>query len=177
MIIRGQFQSLSLAVYGSTASDEPKPSCEPRRTTHVEHTPLSPLLDPSNCVDPTSLARSLLPVSDAPVTLELITRLMFCLKPANEDWEKPTFPHLYADLDEFNDASSVDLAIDITSRPVSDEEVEETLRTFALNVADIFNPDVSTVGTSGCFVFNHEPRTMTMCDYSLGYCHNAPPNA
>ena len=146
MIIRGSFQYLSLAVYGNTVAgneDITQRAYEPKPLPVLEHTSLSPQLDPSNTLDPTTLARSLLSSSEAPVPLELITKLMFCLKPSNEDWDEAEFPYLYSDLGLFNDRPTVDFAVEVTARPTSDQVEEVILKEFAANVANVFDPDVS----------------------------------
>jgi hypothetical protein len=144
MIVRGHFEHLSLAVYGTTVrTDDRRASAyEPKLVRELDHAQLPPTLNPSNSRDPTVLAKSLLPTSDAPISLELIIRLMFCLKPANEDWEKPAFPHLYSALDELDAHPSIEFAIDLTARPSPDNAELDSLKDFASNVAKILDAEV-----------------------------------
>lgn len=135
MIVRGKFEKLSMAIYGDLvpeAMGSPQ-AYMPKQLPQLSNTLLPPALDPANDVNPTSLAESLLTLispEDRP-TLTLIVRLMFCLKPSNEDWEEKDFPHLYSDLDREVDDFKLERAVEMTSRPVSDSIDEGTLREFA----------------------------------------------
>ncbi|KAA1473391.1 hypothetical protein DENSPDRAFT_902536 [Dentipellis sp. KUC8613] len=142
MIVRGDFVKLSLAIYGDVASELPPPptTYTPSVLETVEPTSLSPVLDPSNSTDPTALARQLLSlIPDAP-PLALIIRLMFCLKPSDEEWDLPDFPYLPADLDEDTMDFDLDAAFRVTNRPVPDDTPVETLQRFADRVADAVGP-------------------------------------
>lgn len=140
MIIRGDFEKLSLAVYGSPVTDTLLSATEydlrPLPAITMSKLPLT--LDPASSLDPTSLAQSLLTLTpkDNRPSLPLIARLMFCLKPSNEDWDEPYFPHLYSDLDTDALDFSLEKAAEMTARPVSDEVDESILRNFAINLAD-----------------------------------------
>ena len=140
MILRGKFEKLSLAVFGDVVVDGVPPSQEyhAKALPYISLSPLPLSLDPAKNADPTELARGLLrliPSPDRP-TLPLIIRLMFCLKPSNEDWDEPEFPHLYSDLGADVFDLNLEKATEITARPVSDEVDEEALRDFAVNVGD-----------------------------------------
>lgn len=143
MIIKGAFESVSMAIYGDVVSEMPHPSSiyEPMSIPSFDPIPLSSALDPSNFRDPTKLALQLLQlIPDAP-PLPHIIRLMFCLKPSNDDWDLPDFPYLYADLDEDFD-SDLEKALGLTSRPVSDEISQASLARFAESVARSIGPKV-----------------------------------
>lgn len=136
MIIRGKFSHLSVAIYGDIAT-EAAPSTstyEPKELPHVERNALPPSLDPSNTIDPTALAQSILSLAPDSPSLSLLIRLMFCLKPSNEDWDEPGFPHLYANFDQDLNDMSLERAVELTSRPVSDFADEGTLTRFASGV-------------------------------------------
>lgn len=151
MIARGTFQSVSMAIYGDVVSEMPPPSLtyEPKAIPSFDPIPLSNALDPSNFRDPTRLALQLLElIPDAP-PLSLIIRLMFCLKPSNDDWDLPEFPYLYADLDE--DFSDLEKAFRLTSRPVADTTSHASFARFSEAVARSLGPKVST-GPSRMFL-------------------------
>ena len=138
MIIRGNFNKLSLAIYGTTMpeSSPTASNYQPRTLRHLTYTPISPSLDLANKLDPSELARNLLSlIPDAP-DLRLIIRLMFCLKPSNEDWEEKNFPHLYSDLEKDLDELNLDKAVEMTARPVSDDVEEDVLKDFAQRLGD-----------------------------------------
>ncbi|KZT05628.1 uncharacterized protein LAESUDRAFT_655713 [Laetiporus sulphureus 93-53] len=137
MIVRGSFECVSMAIYGDIMAELPPPptTYDPRPLPSIEPVPIAPVLDPSNSLDPTLLARQLLNViPDAP-SLPLAIRLVFCLKPPSDDWDLPEFPYLHPDFD--NDTADFDLekAFRLTTRPVSDDVQDDTLLRFAENVA------------------------------------------
>jgi hypothetical protein len=151
MILRGKFEKLSLAVYGYAVVETPLPirdqTCP---LPSISVTPLPPSLNPANTADPTALAQSLMnliPAMDRP-TLPLITRLMFCLKPSNEDWDEPQFPHLYSDLEADVFDLNLEKATEMTGRPVSDDIDEIILRDFAVSVGDSIYDYVSVLGAA-----------------------------
>ncbi|KAJ7167651.1 hypothetical protein C8R46DRAFT_1093694 [Mycena filopes] len=139
MIVKGAFQSVSIAIYGETVS-EPAPdptSYEPRPIPVVEPRPLSKAVDPARMLDPTHLAKQLLTLIPGSPPLCLVIRLMFCLKPSNEDWDLPEFPYLHADLNTEDEIESFDLdaALLCTAKPVRDDIPYEALSAFAIKVA------------------------------------------
>lgn len=138
MVIRGHFKKLSLAVYGSTLpeSSSALPTYQPKPLRQLSPISIPPSLDVAAKVDPSELARGLLTlIPDAP-NLRLITRLMFCLKPSNEDWEERGFPYLFSDLEKDLDELNLDKAVEMTARPVSDDCDEEVLKYFAERLSD-----------------------------------------
>ena len=148
MIIRGKFEKLSLAVYGVLVTEESLPTTEyvPKILPNITMSKIPPSLDPASNPDPSSLAQSLLSLTpeDNRPSLPLIARLMFCLKPSNEDWDEPYFPHLYAELDPDVLDLNLEKASEMTARPVSDDVDESVLRSFAINLADTVYEYVST---------------------------------
>lgn len=147
MIIRGKFEKLSLAVYGDIISDSlpPVQTYESKQLPQISHNALPSYLDPSNSIDPTQLAQSLLSlIPDAP-PLPLITRLMFCLKPSNDDWDEPEFPYLFSELEKELDDLDLERAAEITTRPVSDNVDDEVLQTFAQRLGDTVQDYVSKI--------------------------------
>ncbi|KAI9432473.1 hypothetical protein H4582DRAFT_1883882 [Lactarius indigo] len=142
MIVKGNFTKLSMAIYGDVASELPSApsSYAPITLPSLIPTPLSPPLDPANSEDPTTLTRNLLSlIPDAP-PLSLVIRLMFCLKPANDDWDLPEFPYLHSDLDVDPMEFDLDYAYQLTSQPVADDVPLDVLRRFADRVADAIGP-------------------------------------
>ena len=144
MIVKGNFIKLSMAIYGDVASELPSTPSPyvPSDLPPLNPTPLSPALDPANSEDPTALTCNLLSlIPDAP-PLPLVIRLMFCLKPANDDWDLPEFPYLHPDLDEDPDDFDLDYAYQLTSQPVADDVPVESLQGFADRVAGAIGPKV-----------------------------------
>ena len=147
MIVKGNFTKLSMAIYGDVASELPSFPSTP--SSHVPAvlppltpTPLSPVLDPANSADPTALTRNLLSlIHDAP-PLPLVIRLMFCLKPTNDDWDLPDFPYLHPDLGHDRDDFDLDYAYELTSQPVADDVSLEVLQRFADRVVEVIEPKV-----------------------------------
>ncbi|KAF8897862.1 hypothetical protein BD779DRAFT_1667776 [Infundibulicybe gibba] len=94
MIVKGKFERLSMAIYGDVVSETLPAalSYTPGVLPVVETTPLSQPLDPSRSLDPSQLARQLLLLIPDSPPLSLVIRLMFCLKPSNDDWDLPDFP-------------------------------------------------------------------------------------
>ncbi|KAF8638616.1 hypothetical protein AX17_002157 [Amanita inopinata Kibby_2008] len=140
MIIKGAFQRVSLAVYGSVIS-EPSPVLvyEPKSITPLEPVALSQAVDPANSSDPSELARKLLSlVPDSP-SLSLVVRLMFCLKPSNDDWDHPDFPYLHAYIDS-DEAFDLESVVQNLSKPLPEETTLESLETFAVRVAELIGP-------------------------------------
>ncbi|KAH0587983.1 hypothetical protein H2248_006727 [Termitomyces sp. 'cryptogamus'] len=138
MILKGKFTKLSIAIYGDVVSDvPPKERHEARPLPSVEPVPLSKAIDPSSSSDPTFLAKKLLALMPDAPPLPLVIRLMFCLKPSNDDWDLPDFPYLHADLESLDDEElSIEAINDLLSRPVHDEVTEEELSAFAAKVAE-----------------------------------------
>ncbi|KAF8076742.1 hypothetical protein FPV67DRAFT_1472518 [Lyophyllum atratum] len=137
MIVKGKFDVLSMAIYGDIVSDAlaPVEKYEARPMPSIEPTPLFQAVDPSNSSDPTMLAKQLLALIPDSPPLPLVVRLMFCLKPSNDDWNLPEFPYLHADLEAYNEG---DLDLETTIPPLED------LSTFATRVSEC----ISTPKTS-----------------------------
>ena len=136
-----------MAIYGEVVSDShASPSnLQPRPLPTVTAAPLSAALDPANARDPTQLARQLLKlIPDAP-ELELVIRLVFCLKPSNEDWDLPEFPHLYPDLDNLPADFDLETALSLTTRPVPDDISSKAASQFTDKVAQCVSPKVRSV--------------------------------
>lgn len=137
MIVKGTFDYVSMAIYGDVVNELPPPKAtyEPRPLPILEPIPLSDALDPANARDPTKLALQLLDlISDAP-PLPLIIRLMFCLKPSNEDWDLPDFPYIFANLDQLPDDATLEDTFKFSSRSASDESKTEWFVEFAERLA------------------------------------------
>ncbi|KAI0047358.1 hypothetical protein FA95DRAFT_1559201 [Auriscalpium vulgare] len=176
MIVKGNFEKLSMAIYGDLVAEPalPPTSYTPSLLPTSSSTPLTPSLDPANHADPTALARALLQlIPDAP-PLPLVIRLMFCLKPKNEDWDLPQFPYLHPDLtlsgivengrksrgeDKSDDDGEggegedvvkmeVDFdledALSVTRHPVADDVAYEVLQGFVDRVVGVVGPKSET---------------------------------
>ena len=147
MIIRGKFEKLSLAIYGDIVSESSTSAStyNPRHIPHIVSSALPPSLDVANKADPTELAQSLLTLipNESRPQLPLIIRLMFCLKPSNEDWEEKDFPHLYSDLENGLDNINLEKAVSMTARPVADSVDEFVLRNFAQKLGESVEEYVS----------------------------------
>lgn len=144
MIVKGQFESLSMAIYGDIVSEAPHiQKYDPRPVPSVEPFPLSKAVDPSNSSDPTLLANELLALIPNSPPLSLVIRLMFCLKPSNEDWDLPEFPYLHANLQAcFDEDFDLETSIQLASKPVRDDSSYDTLSHFAKRIADLIGPKV-----------------------------------
>jgi hypothetical protein len=150
MIVKGQFGALSMAIYGDIVADSPPvQKYEATALPSIEPIPLSRAVDPSNSSDPSFLAKQLLSLIPDSPPLPLVVRLMFCMKPSNEDWELPGFPYLHADLDgEVEEDFDLQTAIRWMHRPVRDDPPYEALSRFAVRVASCIGPAVSDFITS-----------------------------
>lgn len=145
MIVKGEFDAVSLAIYGevvtealatpSTYTPQPLPSITPAG--------LPPALDPANTRDPTQLARQLLKLIPNAPDLELVIRLIFCLKPSNEDWDLPDFPYLHPDLDDLDADAELEKVVKLTTRPVPDDISSEHLARFTEKIAQCVDPKVN----------------------------------
>lgn len=147
MIIKGAFESISLAVYGDVVSELP-PLLSSYAPMHLlplpNSTPLTRSLDPSNSLDPTALAKELLTLIPEPFEppLALVVRLMLCLKPSNDDWDQEAFPYIFADLSENNEDFDLDTAWKVTGRGVADDIPSEVLDEFAERVSAVIGTHV-----------------------------------
>jgi hypothetical protein len=115
---------------------------EPRLLPSAESSLLSRPLDPSNSADPSLLAQQLLSLIPDSPTLALVIRLMFCLKPTHDDWERPEFPYLYADLSLEDEDFTLEKACSWISTPVDDNVAPGYLQKFASKVAEALVPKV-----------------------------------
>lgn len=144
MVVKGAFESVSMAIYGDVVNELPplKNTYEPRPVPSLDPIPLSSALDPANARDPTKLASQLLDlIPDAP-PLPLIIRLMFCLKPSNEDWDLPEFPNIFATLDQLPEDATVEDAYNFTSRSAADSDTTAWFVEFAERIARMVDSPV-----------------------------------
>lgn len=144
MIVRGDFECVSMAIYGEVITDATASatSYTPGVLQLPEPTPISPALDLANLFDPTCLARQLLALIPGAPSLNLVIRLMFCLKPPNDDWDLPDFPDLYSDLNEEDIDIDLDSAFRCLSRPIAEDISVESLQRFAEKIVDAIGPMV-----------------------------------
>ena len=94
MIVQGDFETVSIAIYGEPISDVTMASTsyEPQPLPVLDLVSISPALDLARSTDLTRLARQLLSLIPDPPSLDLVICLMFCLKPPSDDWDLPEFP-------------------------------------------------------------------------------------
>ncbi|EAU84430.1 hypothetical protein CC1G_01426 [Coprinopsis cinerea okayama7 len=141
MIIKGNFEVLSMAIYGHVVAEKPPVlSYEPKTLPIVEPFPLSRNLDPANSTEPRALAEKLLALIPNPPRLPLVVRLMFCLKPSDEDWDDPEFPDLYADLEDRDSDFDLEGVVNSVSRPIPDDLPQDTFLTLVDRVNDFLGP-------------------------------------
>ena len=144
VIIHGQYEYLSMAVFGDVIADAQNVrKYEPRPIPVLNSVSLPKSVDPSNSSEPTMIAQQLISLLPDSPPLSLIVRLMFCLKPPNEDWEHPDFPYLYSGLDSEDEMYSIATLVQSISRPVKDDVSVDTLSTFAERITDFLEPKVS----------------------------------
>lgn len=147
MIVKGSFESVSMAIYGEVVDELPPPAStyEPKSLPTLDPIPLSETLDPANFRDPSKLATQLLElIPDAP-SLPLITRLMFCIKPSNDDWDLPEFPYLYAQLGELPEGADMQEAYKLASHPLPDDKPDASYVEFAEKISRGIGPAVSAM--------------------------------
>lgn len=145
MIVKGAFECLSMAIYGDVVDElsPPRITYEPGLLPTHDPIPLSSALDPANARDPTKLARQLLDLIPEAPPLPLIIRLMFCLKPSNEDWDLPDFPYLFSDLEQLTEETSIDDIFRLTARPLSDVTKADSLAELSQKLVQGLGPPVS----------------------------------
>ncbi|KIY73864.1 hypothetical protein CYLTODRAFT_152907 [Cylindrobasidium torrendii FP15055 ss-10] len=141
MIISGSFTKLSFALYGQVVAPEPPIAVSAYHPLSIPSAPRS-LLPPSIHVaalsDPTTLAASLLKlVPDYEPDLPQVTRLMFCLKPNNDEWASSDFPYHGSPLD-IPDNFDLELASDMASRLVNASK--ESMTIFAQRIKEALGP-------------------------------------
>lgn len=140
-----------MAIYGDIAAE--------RLNTEVHETELlelpapvslSPALDLAISLNPTALAEQLLGLMPSPTPLPLLVRLMFCLKPEEEDWDNPDFPYVYSsfeatlsDDDVENEVFDLGSLVQSVSKPLKDDVSPESLTEFAGKMKDLLGSDVS----------------------------------
>ncbi|KAJ7591444.1 hypothetical protein C8J56DRAFT_1047652 [Mycena floridula] len=146
MIIQGQFECLSVAIYGDVISSSPPTTVEytPGPLPSITPVPISRALDPANSSDPTGLARQLLSLIPDSAPLSLVVRLVFCMKPHSDDWDLDEFPYLFSDLSVDHDDFDLDKALEVIARPIPENVAEEALTKFAEAVAAVIGPKTQT---------------------------------
>lgn len=143
MIVKGSFHHLSLAIYGEMVTEQPAVhTYQPKTILPPEPIPLSTDLDPSQSSDPTALARSFLKLIPNSPSLPSAIRLMFCLKPTDDAWDNPDFPHIYANLDNDSEDYDLDTIVSNLDRPIPDDVSQETLDRFVERLNDFVGPPV-----------------------------------
>lgn len=146
MIVKGKFEKLSMAIYGDLVIPETPTvqtyAARTLRPTLDTPLPLPDVVIPFKSEDPTRLAKELLALIPDSPPLSLVIRLMFCLKPSDEDWEDENFPHLYADLDTDDEIFDLESVVHAISRPIPEDLGHDSLVKFAMRLADFVGPKV-----------------------------------
>jgi len=145
IIFHGDFKVISVATYGEVVSEpsevrkyQPKPLPNPTLVY------LSPTVDLANSTTPTLLAEQLLSLLPVVPPLPLATRLIFSLKPEDEEWDRSGFPFLYTDLDmDIEDIVDLETLVQSVSRPIRDDVSPESLSKFATRMHDSLGSNVS----------------------------------
>ena len=153
IIFRGRFNAVSMAIYGHLVGErleEVEYVSERKPLKLPPPLSLSPLLDLANSPNPTALAEQLLTLMPSPTPLPLLIRLMFCLKPEEEDWDNPDFPYVYSnfemalnDEDFENEAFDLGSLVQSVSKPLKDDVSAQLLTEFAGKMKDLLGSDVS----------------------------------
>lgn len=140
MIISGTFSKLSFALYGQVVTPEPAPALldRPISVPSAPQSRVPPSIHVATFSDPTTLAINLLKlVPEYEPDLPQVTRLMFCVKPNNDEWASSDFPYHGSPL-EIAEDFDLELASDMASRLVSASE--ESITTFAERVKEALGP-------------------------------------
>jgi hypothetical protein len=142
IIFRGDFKVISVATYGEVV-EEPSiaEEYEPRPLPNPTPVYLSATVDLANSTTPTLLAEQLLSLLPVVPPLHLATRLIFSLKPEDEEWDRDGFPFLYTDLDI--DTEDLETLVQSVSRPIRDDVSPESLSKFATRMHDSLGSNVS----------------------------------
>ena len=75
-------------------------------------------------------------------SISLVVRLMFCIKPSNDDWDHPDFPYLHAYIDKEDEVFDLEAVVQSLSRPLPEDTMIEALEAFVAKVADLIGPKV-----------------------------------
>lgn len=145
IIFRGDFEALSVAIYGEVVADPPEvQDYKPGQLPVPTCTALSTTVDVANSPNPTGPADQLLSLLPVPPPLPLVSRLIFSLKPEDEDWDLPEFPYLYSDLenDDIEDLASL---VQSVTRPIRDDISPDVLSRFAAKAHDFLGLNVSFI--------------------------------
>lgn len=142
MIIKGDFSSLRISVYGTVyAPSSPPAVYTPRASTSsTAASALPSSLDPARSEDPLYLGQQLLSLTSEPPAMPLVVKFALC-HDLHEELNGPDAPQLYTDLKEC--LESLDLGFDwirnaaeTTRRPISEHVSEDVLKSFAERVQD-----------------------------------------
>jgi hypothetical protein len=139
-----------VAIYGDVVGERLEAvEYEPKPLTLPPSVSLAPALDLAMSSNPTVLAEQLLTLMPSPTPLSLLIRLMFCLKPEEEDWDNPNFPYVYSNFemaltdDDFeNEVFDLGSLVQAVSKPLKDDVSAESLTEFAGKMKDLLGSDV-----------------------------------
>ncbi|KIY52304.1 hypothetical protein FISHEDRAFT_28041, partial [Fistulina hepatica ATCC 64428] len=166
MIIKGEFDYLSIAVYGEIVLESAEPLDvdfhEPLPIVHSR--PLAQAVDPGNASDPSALAESLLSLlSDVDcVPLHRVVRYMLCIKPATDDWDLEGFPGCYNT--SIEDEFALEKVPDYTLH-LDDDISDESLTKICRQAAELLENDTK--------VLSRESLDMDILDDLLECAANA----
>lgn len=146
MVLKGSFDTLSIAVYGQIAPQEPVDDAPPSYAPAYIHKPdsyqLSPALDLSSTTDPTFIARKILASFPGAPSLPEIVRQLSCYRAVGSSTAEPDA--LFADIEwamNFDGTSSewLDQAVATLRLPVPDLVSDELLLQFFGKVKTCLN--------------------------------------
>ncbi|KAF8969383.1 hypothetical protein BDZ97DRAFT_1653935 [Flammula alnicola] len=143
IIFRGDFEVISVAIYGEVVTEIPEVSgYETKPLPAPTSMTLSPSVDLASSTNPTLLAENLLSLLPTSPPLSLVSRLVFSLKPEDEDWDDPDFPYIYSDLDN-DEVMDLEGLVQSVTRPIRDDISPETLSRFATKMHDYLGSNPS----------------------------------
>ncbi|KAH7105312.1 hypothetical protein BKA62DRAFT_812488 [Auriculariales sp. MPI-PUGE-AT-0066] len=144
MVIKGDFTSADVSVYGSICTPGPVDTApaatRERPVAQLKHQ-LPASLDPAySSADPLQLGRALLGMMSDPPALPLVVKFALC-HDLHDELAAQSGAQLYTDLAECLDSLDIGLdwvrtAMETTRRPVTEQVAEDTLRQFAERVQD-----------------------------------------
>ncbi|TRM67916.1 hypothetical protein BD626DRAFT_107944 [Schizophyllum amplum] len=165
MIIKGNFERLSLAVYGDLVADliALKPTAAPITLPSVQSRPLTAALDPANAQNSMSIASQLLTLMSDPPPLHTVLCLMYCLKPDENDWDHADFPNVYLDLRSELENFKLDQVF-FWTRPISESAPGEDISAYFLKFAQAIKEENK----------NHTEVVSRMLRYAASHAPTVP---
>ncbi|KAF8492904.1 hypothetical protein JB92DRAFT_3236124 [Gautieria morchelliformis] len=139
MVVQGDFVHVTLAVYGDAASEPPLDpvSYEPTPLTAIVPHALAPALDPANSNEPTLLSRDIINLIPHAPLLPTAIRLIFCLKPADEDYGGDRFSSLDdCIVSDISGLEWLERAAETLMAPLHEDVSLDLLKAFSERISD-----------------------------------------